>query len=107
MGEIEACFRGNTIRVWRMITAPENWKPEERHVGIYWSWSANAAEAHWGEFHLDYIRWTLEAEVEAHQIDWPKTLYQNALTAYCDEKEIRLKKDTPVHLLKVSNDLTN
>jgi hypothetical protein len=99
--QLSNLFTGDTLRVYRVITAPPTWKPDSRHPGIYWSWDQNAAEAHWGDFSDGNVKWEMEADVSYNQIDWPKTLIQNALADYESEREIRLKENTPVNLISV------
>lgn len=92
-------FHGDKIRIWRMITAPLNWSPEGRHPGIYWSWDERAAEAHWGNVN-DSAHWLISGETTADQVNWVQTLFQNAHSSFEDEKEIRLKPQANVKILK-------
>lgn len=103
-GEVSYNIEGDSIRVWRVITAPRDWTPEGRHPGIFWSWDEDAAEAHWGQTGNFFVQWTLEAVVKTSDIDWPATLYQNAHPSFEEEKEIRLKEGTPVKLLSATHD---
>ncbi len=103
MWNIGHLFKGNTLRVYRTITAPRDWKPDpNRHPGIYWSWDEHASEAHWGEYGEGHVNWQLVADVTADQIDWPRTLVQNALPSYDSEKEIRLIENTPVEIISAT-----
>lgn len=90
---------GGKLKVYRAITAPRDWKPDEnRHPGVYWSWDHSAAQAHWGSLSRDHIVWVLEATISPSDIDWVATLGQNAIPAYREEKEVRLKPNVPVTL---------
>lgn len=98
--DIDYRFSGDTIRIYREITAPAKWKPDPtQHPGIYWSWDEGAAEAHWGSFSNGQVKWLLTAEVTAAQIDWVSTLAANGAPSYEDEREITLIEGTPVHLI--------
>ena len=90
--------RGGNAILYRMITAPADWKPDDRHPGIYWSWEEDAAEAHWGDFRRGHVRWLLTAKVN---VDWTATLAMNVQPDYASEKEIRLKDNAPLELLNV------
>lgn len=97
---IEEAFRkGNgVLRVYRVITAPKDWTPDpNRHPGIWWSWDWRKADAHWGSFRGDNIKWMLEADVRANEINWAATLSANALMP--EEAEIQLKEDVPVKIV--------
>ena len=103
MWNIAYQFKGDQIRVYRDITAPENWKPDpSRHPGIYWSWDADAADAHWGDFTNGDVQWRMTAVVKADEIDWVRTLVQNAMPSYEHEREIRLREDQPVKIIDVT-----
>ena len=68
--KIKGLFHGDIIHVYRMITAPQNWKPDpDRHPGDYWAWSEACADAHWGDFSNGNVKWMLEADVHSSQID--------------------------------------
>lgn len=98
--KITPLFKGDTLRVYRVITAPADWTPSaDRHPGIYWSWDESAAEAHWGNHDGNNVNWQMAADVKAADINWPVTLMMNASPSYEDEKEIRLNEHTPVEIL--------
>lgn len=90
--------RNGSVPVWRMITAPPNWKPGAQPLGIYWSWDEHAAEAHWGSFNDDHVKWLLHGAIAASDIDWPNTIAHNAYPSYEEEKEITLRKGGKIHL---------
>ena len=91
---ITGLFKGDKLPIWRVITAPANWRPKRGdHPGIYWSWDQHAAEAHWGEFGAGHVEWMLSAEVTFNQIDWVGTLAKNAMPDFADEKEITVTND--------------
>ena len=92
--------RDHKLTLWRCITAPRDWKPEGRHPGIYWSYLETAAEAHWGSFGGEDIKWTMQTTVPLEAINWEQTLIMNAQPDYQDEKEIRLREDFPVAIDK-------
>lgn len=93
-------FKNDALPVYRVITAPENWEPDElRHPGKYWSWSKDAAQAHWGNYDDGAVDWRMSALINFSQINWPVTLYHNADPSYEEEREIQLKDDAPVEVL--------
>lgn len=93
-------IKGDHIIGYRMITAPQDWKPDNtKHPGIYWSWDEHAAEAHWGNYNPDYTEWLITAKIPLSSIDWPITLAQNASPNYEDEKEIRIFENAPIEIL--------
>lgn len=97
--ELMQLFNGTEINLWRMITAPEDWKPNPTvHPGKYWSWDENAAEAHWGEFSNGHVQWLLHAKATYDQIDWVNTIVKNCHKQWEHEKEITLF-DKPIALL--------
>lgn len=99
---IEARFKSNLLPIYRMITAPADWKPDpSQHPGIYWSWDQRKADAHLGRFEAGYVKWMLYTEVTAEQIDWVSTLAANGeISTGDDEAEITLWDNQPVKILK-------
>jgi hypothetical protein len=97
---IDARFRGDEIMVWREITAPADWKPDDRHPGVFWSWERNAAEAHWGSFSQGQVTWLMSGMVKFQHIDWVATLAANSAPDYENEKEIRIKEGAPVRSIQ-------
>ncbi len=95
---------GGKLKVWREITAPEDWKIDSRHPGIFWSWDKAAAEAHWGDFGNNHVRWLIEAIVAVNDVDWPHTIVQNANPDYSDECEIRLIPNRPINIISYWQD---
>jgi hypothetical protein len=87
--------------LYRVITAPADWKPDARHPGIYWSWDKNAADAHWGDFSEGNVKWRIAAEVNMSVVDWTTTLAMNIMPDYEDEKEIRIRENSPVNIIGV------
>ena len=99
--EIDYHFRGaDVFRVYRMITAPPDWTPDTtRHLGEYWAWKADAADAHWGNFSSGHVKWLLTADVETSQVDWVQTLATNGDPSTEEEAEITVRPDAPIKLL--------
>lgn len=96
-------IKGGVIRIYRVITAPADWKPDPaRHPGIYWSWDKGAAQAHWGEYREGMAEWMMVADVEARYVDWTFTVAHNADFDYEEEKEIRLLPNAPVKMIHVT-----
>ncbi len=71
-------------------------------AGIWWSWDPKAAEAHWGGSHRQTF--LLAGEVAYEDVNWPATFRANLSSS--DEREIQVKPDAPVHLLRVRDDDT-
>jgi hypothetical protein len=98
--EIDWRFKGDVIRVYRMITAPPTWVPDpNRHPGEYWSWDEHAAQAHWGSFGSGDVKWLMVADVHKSQIDWEQTLAASGSPDAEDEKEITVRLNSPIKLL--------
>lgn len=92
--KITARFQNGKLPIWRVITAPPDWQPQEDdYPGIYWSYEPDAAQAHWGDYNGNHVEWMLSAQANFDQIDWPVTLAQNAMPDFEEEKEIRLAVD--------------
>lgn len=99
-GDIDYHITGDTIEVWREITAPRNWTPANRHPGVYWSYDKDAAEAHHGSFGSGHVKWLIEAIINVRDIDWVATLAANANPSLGSEKEITLAGERPVHIVR-------
>jgi hypothetical protein len=93
-------IKNGHITLWRCITAPENWTPEGRHPGIYWSYIKEAAAAHWGSFEPGHVEWVMQATVPVEAIDWEATLRMAGQPDYEEEKEVRLEEGFPVTVEK-------
>lgn len=70
-----------------------------KHLGLYWTWNLNSAQAYWGDdsdrnkYGVVYI---IEAEVPQTYVNWRYTVLQNWVSP--DEKEIRLQKGVPLRI---------
>jgi tRNA nucleotidyltransferase/poly(A) polymerase len=92
----------DTIDIWREMTVDDNWiyhiGTQGKHLGIYWSWEENAAEAHWGDS-KKYNKAIIKTSVKEDNIDWTNTIYANMdLALGEDEKEITLFKNTSLKI---------
>ena len=89
--EIVAYIRGDgSIKIYRAITLPEGETPDtNRYPGVYWTFDPEAIHPAHG--HMGQHIWVFTAETFVDQIDWVRTLAQNATPGYEAEKEIRLK----------------
>lgn len=92
------------IKLYRAMDVDENWmehlKTKGKHLGIYWSWDSEGAEAHWSKGKkLDII---METEIDEKYINWQETLTMNMHPSYSEEKEIRLFKNTPININRIS-----
>jgi 2'-5' RNA ligase len=100
-----------TIDIWRRITVDDIWVNHlieaGKHLGIYWSWDENAAEAHWGDAAKkgDAL---IKSSIKEEYIDWKNTIYANMdLSLGEDEKEIRLFKNTSLKIEELTIDGQN
>jgi len=92
------------IKLYRAMDVDENWmehlKTKGKHLGIYWSWDEDGAVAHWSKGKkLDVI---METEIDEKYINWQETLTMNMHPSYSEEKEIRLFKNTPININRIS-----
>lgn len=98
---IHSCFQGDHITVYRVITAPEDWKPDpNRHPGYYWAWDKDAAEAHWGQNIGTWAHWMLETTLHKDDINWPNTYLVNVDLQSESEKEITVREGVPVKITR-------
>ena len=96
----EAYAFTNPLRLWREITTKSlETMRLDADIGVYWSWDPRAAEAHWGD---DGRVWMLVAEVFPNQVDWPGTIWANLASP--EEKEIRLKSNATLRLLRIRDE---
>lgn len=99
------------IRIWRVISVDDKWfehlKTQGKHLGIYWAFEKNAAEAHWGHNNDNkklYAR--IEALVDENKINWLDTVKVNLnFDTGEEEKEIRLFKNTPLKVEQIEINL--
>ena len=96
----------NTIDIWRMMTVDDNWinnlHQKGKHLGIYWSWDENSAEAHWGN---SGQRITLNSNVREAYVNWVDTIQLNMdISLGEEEKEIRLFKNTPIKIIEMMDE---
>lgn len=95
-------IRNDHMVCYRMITAPTTWKPDSsKHLGIYWSWDKNAADAHWGNFNDGDVKWLITAKIPVSSIEWDTTLAMNASDDFSEEKEIRIHENAPLEIINV------
>jgi len=89
-----------TIDIWRMMKVTSEWLENltgtGKHLGIYWSWEEDAAEAHWGHGGGKYL--TIKSSVREEYVNWEDTIMLNMNIDLGDEKEIRLYKNTKLKI---------
>jgi len=73
-------------------------------IGIYWTHSENAAQAHWGKFDKGYRKVLLYAEIPSTSVDWEGTLIQNITPNMADEKETRVFEGSQITVKKLKID---
>ena len=97
------------IKIWRMMDVKKDWidalEKQGKHLGIYWSYEEDVAEAHWGKGLKHSI--LIESEVPENGVDWNETILANIHPVTGEEeKEITLFKGTPINIksIKVDNE---
>lgn len=101
------------ISVWRAITYTkgsyddvydEIIKGHHGGVGIYWSWEADAAEAHWGESNGKLF--VLHGQVRPEDVNWSNSI---AKTVYDlkEEKELEMNPTAAIKLVGMSTSNEN
>lgn len=100
--ELRSLLKNGHIPVWRMITAPADWKPGAQPLGLYWAWKESAAEAHWGQ--SDGASFLMHGLIANEDIDWARSIAMNTLPGFADECEIALLPGHKVHLLWYQRD---
>jgi GNAT superfamily N-acetyltransferase len=91
--------RGSSFDIYRCMTMKSIRDLKKKGFGVYWSWDADAADAHWGNLYAK--KYTFHARVSAHDVDWNSTLLANLdPTLGDDEKEIRVKNGVPLELIE-------
>lgn len=69
-------------------------------IGVFWAWSKQKAECHWGKAGGETVMVTAVAPVSS--IDFPRTVWLNLNPILgADEAEIRLKDHSTVKILKI------
>jgi len=95
------------FEIYRVITVDNNWlehlKKQGKHLGIFWSWDSEIAEAHQGDRNKPNEA-HITCEIKNTDVDWIETIRLNTHPYNNEEKEIRLFKGTP---LKITNLLIN
>jgi hypothetical protein len=97
----ESTFENGRIKIWREMTVDENYVKhllaQGKHLGIYWSFTGDAAEAHWGS-NLNHAV-MIETSVLENHVNREETILLNMSPSTGDEeKEIRLFKNTPLKI---------
>ena len=96
-----------SFEIYRVITVDNNWlehlKTKGKHLGIFWSWDEETAEAHQGDRNKPNEA-HITCEIKNTDVNWLETIRLNTHPYNNEEKEIRLFKGTP---LKITNLLIN
>ncbi len=96
----------NSIDIWRMMTVDKNWLSHliqsGKHLGVYWSWEENAAEAHWGKYGGNHQTILIQSSVNENYVNWEDTIELNMSISLGEaESEIRLFKNTPIKIISL------
>jgi len=98
-------YQSNNIYIYRAITVDGNWlnhlKTQGKRLGIYWSWSPDGAETHWGDYSKKNVA-IITAVINEKYVNWLETFWLNIHPSTGDEKEIRLYKNTPLNIISIS-----
>lgn len=102
--EIFKHIKNGKIVLYRDITVRKDWlehlsKNPKSRLGKYWSWDADAADAHWGNF--GQVITTVVIEIPEKYVDWTETFQANLKIE--EEKEITLFKNTPIKIKAILN----
>ena len=97
-------YNTGKIILYRAIDVDDNWlehlKTKGKHLGIYWSWDSDGAVAYWGKGKK--LEAVIEIEIDEKYINWQETLAMNMSPDFSEEKEIRLFKNTPININRIS-----
>ena len=91
------------------MTVSPNWFKKLKNgdeLGIYYSYSKEKADAHWGQFGKGHDTVLITTTVKSEQIDWNRTFNANMDISIGDlEDEITLIKNTPIKIkrLEINN----
>ncbi len=100
--EIENTIKNGYITIFRDMTVKPKWfdkLEKHKHLGIYWSWDKQSAEAHWGKFDSGHRTIKMVSKIKEKYVDWQDTFELNINpTLGSEEREIRLFKNTPIKL---------
>ena len=93
------------ITIYREMRVIDNWMEhlikQGKHLGIYWTWDENSAEAHWGKV-KNRNKALLVAKIKEEYVNWEETIKLNMELSLGDmEREIRLFKGTTIDLISV------
>ena len=70
-----------------------------KHLGIYWSFDSNSAEAHWGHNQNTPVEVLIKSSVNEEYVNWVDTIMLNMNPQLGEEeKEIRLFKNTSIKI---------
>lgn len=90
------------ITIYRAMTVGSNYiseiKKHGKRLGIYWSWSENGAETHWGDYSKKSVV-VIVSQIHEKYVNWKETIELNINESLGDEKEIRLYKNTPLTII--------
>jgi len=97
----------NPIRIFRavgLVNGVETLRTDA--LGVYWTWDREFAEVYWSSGEHGGIGprrtttpFVIEAHVDPADVDWEGTLV--AYMTYLSEREVRLRKGAPVHVVAV------
>lgn len=96
--------QNGVISIYREMTVPANYEEhllkQAKHIGIYWTWNSEGAEAYWGKQEHKH-KVLLKSSVKEYYIDWKTTLLANCNLSLSEEEEIRLIKGTPLKIERI------
>lgn len=100
INEIENKIENGKLVLFRQMEVTQEWLENllytGKHLGIYWTYDKETADAYWGKNKPFTI--IISIEIDENYIDWDETLALNMNPTYSTEKEIRLFKNTPIKI---------
>lgn len=98
--QIEEKIQNGKLILFRQMEVTQEWLENlsynGKHLGIYWTYDKEAADAYWGKNKPFTI--IISIEIDEKYINWKETLALNMNPTYSTEKEIRLFKNTPIKI---------
>lgn len=105
VSELKDSIKRGKLPIFREMMVTKDWikklVKQGKHLGVFWSWDEDAAEAHWGTFAKGYHRILLFSSIKEKYVDWLSTIQKNMIHSTYDEKEIELFKGTPLTIDKI------
>jgi hypothetical protein len=96
---LHSMVSGGVVKCWRAIVAPDDWQPNQRHLGTSWTYTKKKAIPY--DYRDDTHLYVIEADIPEQSIDWETTVLHH-MTCDQDEDEITIFDETPVNVVKIT-----